>query len=117
MRAVSELSLPHVGELYFGYYPPSAVVDCPPALDDRDGHAVRVTHGTKSPAEPVSSEQLLVATYAWDGNSLPGNEYWLGALAASGDPAAACCSTIAQVQNPHINTAIGESSVWIAPEE
>ena len=62
------------------------------------------------PANPIPNpnpeNNILVAMYAWDGNSFPGNEYWDGGLTASGDPAAACCSLITELQNPYINTSI-----------
>ena len=61
--------------------------------------------------DPQQSNLMLIYTFAWDGNSYPGNEYWIGALQASGDPAAACCSTIAETQNPQINAAFMQRQV------
>jgi chorismate mutase len=57
----------------------------------------------RNPADKLTGEhagKLLAADYAWDSNSFPGNEYWKGALVASGDPAAACCSLVARFQSP-----------------
>lgn len=51
----------------------------------------------------AEADQLLVLSYAWDGNSFPGNEYWMGMLTASGDPAAASMSTISELHNPVMN--------------
>lgn len=59
--------------------------------------------------------RLVVGCYPWDSNALPGNEYFIGGLKASGDPAAACCSTISQVQNPYINRNLGSAAVQITP--
>ena len=55
------------------------------------------------PFSVKNGDMLTVAMYAWDGNALPGNEYWEGSLSASGDPAAASCTQIPQLQNPYIN--------------
>jgi hypothetical protein len=106
--AIAALSLEHVGDVYIAWFPPETQ-QCGTARDgdalrDARGHAVTMRFGNANPAAPMpDAESLLVATFAWDGNSFPGNEYWLGSLAASGDPAAACCSTIPEIQNAWIN--------------
>ena len=75
-------------------------------LSDNGKHQIIIDYGRRAPAEYLDEpfEQCLtVAMYAWDSNSFPGNEYYHGMLSASGDPAAASCSTISFVQNSEIN--------------
>ena len=57
----------------------------------------------KSKVDLNDDNVIQVAVFAWDGNSYVGNEYYDGAYAMSGDPAAAACSCIAELVNPYIN--------------
>ena len=60
----------------------------------------------RNPADLIEDGKLLFAMYAWDSNAFAGNEYFFNMLSASGDPAAAACSTIAFLQCPYVNPAI-----------
>lgn len=55
-----------------------------------------------------------MVSYAWDGNSLPGNEFWAGALSSSGDPAAASSTQVAELHNAHINPTVCAENLRIA---
>ena len=69
-------------------------------------YGIGVKFSNRNPAEKLhgeDEEKLLVLSYAWDGNSFPGNEYWMNSLSASGDPAAAAMSTISELHNPIMN--------------
>jgi len=71
-----------------------------------NGKMIRVRISKRNPADLFADEdknKLLVAMYAWDPGSFPGNEYWINRLTVSGDPAAACASTIIQMQTKEMN--------------
>ncbi|CAL4113670.1 unnamed protein product [Meganyctiphanes norvegica] len=75
---------------------------------------ITIHFSKRSLHDPVPEGNLLIVSYAWDGNSMPGNEYWRGELSSSGDPSAACSSGVAELHNALINTHVTASNLHIA---
>ncbi len=117
-EALRELELPDVGAVNFCWFPPA--VD-PIKLSIKHNtviNGIRVIFTKNDPAEKLTGEfadMLLVMEFAWDSGSYVGNEYWGGQLAASGDPAAACCCHIPQVMNPLINPNVSGRTLTAFP--
>jgi len=108
-------------------------------LDIKIHFALREPHSRLFRSTDAS--KLLVVTYAWDGNALPGlnrhdsdvylfcasfksylflfagNEFWNGFLESSSDPATACSTQITELHNSRINPrACGESLHVVSAE-
>lgn len=109
-KILMQVSLPHISDIDFCWFKTECEF-CTKLQKDKKfkckgGHEIKIHFSKRNPADPLPAEdqhKRLFAQFAWDGNAFVGNEYWAKMLAASGDPAAAACSTIALVQNPDFN--------------
>ncbi|KAJ3278700.1 hypothetical protein HK104_002098 [Borealophlyctis nickersoniae] len=118
-EALQQLSLPHIGVVDFSWVSDS-IRQCGgtphgSVMQTAKGNRIEIRFSRRDPAEKLKGDDagmLLVASFAWDGNSFVGNEYWAGSLTASGDPAAVSCSTIGEILNPVVNPVLLEN-LWV----
>ena len=117
--------LPQIKVVDFSWFPDSLATEPTVPKNGQffpiDRNEIEALYTKRNPADKLEGKykgMLTVAYYAWDGNSFPGNEYWAGMLCASGDPAAASCSTIPEIQNAYVNGRLGEEeAVCYYPKE
>lgn len=111
--ALASMDTTHIGHVDFSWI---KVSSCHGAGDGDlfPGTNVTLHFSQRALHAPVPSGTLLVDSFAWDGNALPGNEYWKGMLSASGDPAAACSSQIAELHNALIHPLVTAANLHIA---
>lgn len=100
-------ALTHISDVHFAWI--ENEVFYPLSTSFKSKEKIRLVNNKANPGDlanfdpKTTTDKMLFFSFAWDGNSYPGNEYWIGWLSASGDPAAASCSTIPESQNPQIN--------------
>ncbi|KAJ3101089.1 hypothetical protein HDU97_001671 [Phlyctochytrium planicorne] len=116
MEAIREGEWEYVGEVVVSWI--QGRTESVETVTCKSGNDIRIEFSKGNPAdmpdEPLvldgeRRERILVASFAWDGNSYPGNEYWFGKKSGSGDSAAASCSLIGELMNPEVNVGLVEN--------
>ncbi|KAJ8932000.1 hypothetical protein NQ314_015046 [Rhamnusium bicolor] len=113
LNNISDICFSYFHYDFCGKYKHGDVIDIP----GHPSNGIKVHIFRREPhskLEGSDEDKLLVVSYAWDGNSLPGNEYWTGSLDTSSDPAAASSSQVAELQNAHINPRLCGTSLRVA---
>ncbi len=96
-----EKKLPNISDIEFQWFDYVSDYSIEKSIP---GITINFTKNSPAAKLPVEhANQLLIACFAWDGNSFVGNEYWANGLSASGDPAAACSALLPELMNPFIN--------------
>ena len=114
---LEKMKFENISDLNFSGFADSCV-NCRGAHDGELLAGIKIHFSNRNPAAALTGDdagKLLVAQYAWNGNSFPGNEYWGGWLETSNNTSAACCSTIALNHNPiynQVNIHAGNSAIY-----
>ncbi|XP_057663816.1 uncharacterized protein LOC130898489 isoform X2 [Diorhabda carinulata] len=115
LHQISDICFAYINETKCGDFGNGEAIP----IENHPNGGIRIHIQNRHPHQKLINEhedKLLVVSYAWDGNSLPGNEYWSGSLRSSSDPAAACSTQITELHNPHINTRICADNLKIVTE-
>ncbi|XP_069687866.1 uncharacterized protein [Periplaneta americana] len=116
--------LQHVSDINFAWFKEQMNAETWKGITESNetGSGIRIMFSKRPPhsklSDPEDADKLLVVSYAWDGNALPGNEFWLGKLGSTGDSAAASSTQITELHNPHINkNKVSGANLHIASEK
>jgi len=103
-------NLKHISVIHFSYFNGNGFEDLKNNVlfkDPAHSNGIKIFISKRNPHQKLkkleSENYLPIVSYAWDGNALPGNEFWMKYLKSTGDSAAACSTLITELHNPHIN--------------
>lgn len=103
---IEKNNLQHIKCLDFSWFHDKAPTLVVNLQHETEFKGIQILFSKRNPAAKlpdVHENMLVVALYAWDSMAWQGNEFFINQLSASGDPAAACSTLIATLQNPLIN--------------